>query len=448
MDPNPHAQRRRRLLEQMEGGVAVIATAAQHPRNGDNDFPFRPDSDFHYLTGFAEPNAVLVLCKGRKEGEQILFLQPRNREQETWTGRRLGVERAPAALCVDEAHPIEALEELLPKLLRGRDPLFFRTGVRPDLEARILAMVQTLRTRVRELNPAPARIIDPSTLLHEMRVRKDERELAAMREAARISTAAHVAAMRATAPGRNEYEIEALLEYEFRRRGATGPAYPCIVASGANATILHYHENARRMEAGELLLVDAGSEVDCLASDVTRTWPVGGRFTPAQRRIYEIVLAAQHAAIATVRPGAGFNEAHDAALRVLIGGLTELALLSGTFESILESKSYRRFYMHRTGHWLGMDVHDVGAYFREGREGSEPRRLEPGMVVTVEPGLYFDEEDATVPAEYRGIGVRIEDDVLVTAAGHEVLTRDCPKEVAELEALVGTAGTRSLDAIG
>ena len=448
MDENPHAKRRRRLLEQMEGGVAVIATAAQHPRNGDNDFPFRPDSDFHYLTGFTEPNAVLVLCKGRKEGEQILFLQPRNREQETWTGRRLGVERAPVALAVDEAHPIEALDELLPKLLRGRDPLWFRTGVRPDLEARILAMVQTLRTRVRELNPAPARIIDPSTLLHEMRLRKDEHELAAMREAARISTAAHVAAMRATAPGRSEYEIEALLEYEFRRRGASGPAYPCIVASGANATILHYHENARRMEAGELLLVDAGSEVDCLASDVTRTWPVGGRFSPAQRRIYEIVLAAQHAAIATVKPGAGFNEAHDAALRVLIGGLTGLSLLSGTIESILESRSYRRFYMHRTGHWLGMDVHDVGAYFRDGREGSEPRRLEPGMVVTVEPGLYFDEEDATLPAEYRGIGVRIEDDVLVTAAGHEVLTRDCPKEIAELEALVGTASTRSLDAIG
>jgi Xaa-Pro aminopeptidase len=446
MEPTPHLERRRRLLAQMEaGGVAVIATAAQQPRNGDNDFPFRPDSDFHYLTGFSEPNAVVVLCKGREQGEQILFLQPRNREQETWTGRRLGVERAPAALAFDEAHPIEALDEQLPKLLRGRDPLYFRTGLRADLDARVLAMVQTLRTKVRELNPAPARIIDPSALLHEMRVRKDASELAAMRKAAQISAAAHVAAMRATVPGRTEYEIEALLEFEFRRRGATGPAYPCIVASGANATILHYHENERRMAAGDLLLVDAGSEVDCLASDVTRTWPVGGRFTPPQRRIYEIVLAAQHAAIATVRPGAGFTDAHDAALRVLIDGLRELSLLTGTFEEILASRSYRRFYMHRTGHWLGMDVHDVGAYFRQ---GSEPRRLEAGMVVTVEPGLYFDEEDATIPADYRGIGVRIEDDVLVTAEGNEVLTRECPKEVVELEALVGVAGARTLDAIG
>jgi Xaa-Pro aminopeptidase len=446
MEPRPHPERRRRLLAQMEsGGVAVVATAAQHLRNGDNEFPFRPDSDFHYLTGFSEPNAVVVLCKGREQGEQILFLQPRNREQETWTGRRLGVERAPAALQFDEAHPVEALDELLPKLLRGRDPLYFRTGMRADLDARLLGIVQTLRTKVRELNPAPARIIDPSALLHEMRVRKDAGELAAMRKAAQISSAAHVAAMRATAPGRTEYEIEALLEYEFRRRGATGPAYPCIVASGGNATILHYHENDRRMAAGELLLVDAGSEVDCLASDVTRTWPVGGRFTPAQRRVYEIVLAAQHAAIATVKPGAGFNDAHDVALRVLIGGLRDLALLAGSVDEILVSRSYRRFYMHRTGHWLGMDVHDVGAYYRQ---GSEPRRLEAGMVVTVEPGLYFDEEDATIPAEYRGIGVRIEDDVLVTADGNEVLTRDCPKEIVELEALVGAAGPRGLDAGG
>jgi Xaa-Pro aminopeptidase len=444
MNERPHLERRRRLLAQMEAGsIAVVATAAQHLRNGDNEYPFRPDSDFHYLTGFGEPNAVLVLCKGREQGEQLLFLQPRNREQETWTGRRLGVERAPAALGVDAAHSIDEFDTELPKLLRGRDPLYWRTGTRPDLDAKILATVHALRLRVRELNPAPARVVDPSALLHEMRVRKDASELAAMRKAAQISAAAHVAAMRATAAGRNECEIEALLEFEFRRRGASGPAYPCIVASGGNATILHYHENERRMAAGELLLVDAGCEVDCLASDVTRTWPVGGRFSPPQRRIYALVLAAQHAAIATVRPGAGFNDAHDAALRVLIDGLRELALLTGTRDEILASRTYRRFYMHRTGHWLGMDVHDVGAYFRQ---GSDHRGLEPGMVVTVEPGLYFDEEDATVPAEYRGIGVRIEDDVLVTTDGNEVLTRDCPKEIVELEALVGAAGPRGLDA--
>ncbi len=437
-EESPHRARRRRLLAALEdGAVAVVATAAAHLRNGDNEFRFRPDSDFHWLTGFSEPNALLVLCKGRSEGEQVLFLQPRHREQEIWTGRRLGVERACATLGVDEAHAIDELDALLPKLLKGRDPLHYRTGLRPDLDARVLGMVNALRTRVREQNPSPGRIVDPSLLLHEMRVTKDAHELAAMRRAAAITADAHVAAMKATTPGRREYEIEALVEGEFRRQGAGGPAYPSIVASGANATILHYHENDRRMEAGDLLLLDAGCEFDCYAADVTRTWPVGGRFTPAQRNVYSLVLAAQHAAIAAVKPGASVNEAHDVAVRVLIDGLRGLALLPGSAEEILASRSFRRFYMHRTGHWLGMDVHDVGDYFARGGAANEHRRLEPGMVVTVEPGLYFAEDDATIPAEYRGIGVRIEDDVLVTASGNEVLTLACPKEVADLEALVG-----------
>jgi Xaa-Pro aminopeptidase len=441
----PHRARRKRLLDALEAGaVAVVATAASHLRNGDNEFRFRPDSDFHWLTGFSEPNALLVLCKGRPEGEQVLFLQPRNREQEIWTGRRLGVERAPAALGVDSAHSIEELDALLPKLLRGRDPLHYRTGLRPDLDARILAMVNALRVRVREQNPAPSRIVDPSLLLHEMRVKKDAHEIAAMLHAAEITAAAHVAAMRATAPGRFEYEIEALVEGEFRRHGALGPAYPSIVASGANATILHYHENDRRMEAGDLLLLDAGSEFDCYASDVTRTWPVGGRFSPAQRSVYSLVLQAQHRAIAAVKPGASVNDAHDVAVRTLVEGLRELGLLSGTVDEILSSRSFRRFYMHRTGHWLGMDVHDVGDYFARGSTPSEHRRLEEGMVVTVEPGLYFAEDDATIPAEYRGIGVRIEDDVLVTATGNEVLTNACPKEIADLESLVGVAGAAAV----
>jgi len=430
----PFRSRRRALLERMEGGVAVVATAAARLRNGDSEYRFRPDSDFHFLTGFREPDAVLVLCKGRPEGEQVLFLQPRNPEQETWTGRRLGVDRAPAELGFDEAHPIGELDALLPGLLRGRDPLFWRTGLRLDLDQRILPVVNALRLRVREFNSSPARIVDPSLLLHEMRLRKDAHELASMRRAAQITSAAHVAAMRATAPGRHEYEIEATVEYEFRRRGANGPAYPSIVASGANATILHYHENSRRMAAGDLLLLDAGSEVDCYAADVTRTWPVSGTFSPPQRRVYELVLAAQHAAIAAVKPGASVNDAHDVAVRTLVDGLRALGLLPGSTEEILQSRTYRRFYMHRTGHWLGLDVHDAGAYFAT---PGEHRRLEAGMVVTVEPGLYFPEDDATVLAEYRGIGVRIEDDVLVTGSGNEVLTLACPKEVSELEALVG-----------
>jgi Xaa-Pro aminopeptidase len=429
--------RRRRLLDQMaDGGIALIATASTKARNGDADYRFRPDSDFHYLTGFSEPNALLVLAKGRKEGEQVLFLQPRQRDQEIWTGRRLGVERAPAALGVDEAHSIEELDALLPALLRGREPLYFRTGMRPELDQKVLALVSTLRTKVREGNPGPAAIVDPSAILHEMRLRKEPGELETMRRAAAITSAAHVAAMKATKPGLFEYEIEAIVEHAFRRRGADGPAYGTIVASGANATVLHYVQNDRRMEKGDLLLLDAGSELACYASDVTRTWPVGGRFSPAQARVYELVLEAQRRAIAEVAPGKAFDAAHQVAVRTLVAGLIELKLLQGGVDENIEKKHFRRFYMHRTGHWLGLDVHDAGAYFTT---GTEHRALEPGMVTTVEPGLYFAEDDEAIPAEYRGIGVRIEDDVLVTRDGAEVLTSACPKTIPELESLVGTA---------
>ncbi len=422
-----------------DGGVALIPTASQKSRNGDADYRFRPDSDFHYLTGFSEPNALLVLAKGRKGGEQLLFLQPRQREQEIWTGRRLGVERACAALAVDQAHSIEELDSQLPGLLKGCEPLYYRTGLRPDLDARVLAVVASLRTKVREGNPAPAAIVDPSALVHEMRLRKEAGELETMRRAAAITAEAHVAAMRASRPGVFEYEIEAIVEHLFRRRGADGPAYGTIVASGANATVLHYTQNDRRMEAGDLLLLDAGSELNCYASDVTRTWPVSGRFAPAQRRVYELVLEAQRRAIALVAPGQPFDAAHHEAVRTLVAGLIELKLLAGGVDENVEKKTFRRFYMHRTGHWLGLDVHDAGAYFTR---GTDHRSLEPGMVVTVEPGLYFAEDDDAIPAEYRGIGVRIEDDVLVTSGGLEVLTAACPKAVAEIEAIVGREPAR------
>ncbi|MBM4016574.1 MAG: M24 family metallopeptidase [Planctomycetes bacterium] len=445
-DPAPFRARRARLLAAMEAGIAVIPTAAPQHRNGDAERRFRPDSDFWWLTGFDEPNAVLVLAKGRKEGEALLFLQPRARDQEIWTGRRLGVERASAALGVDEAHPIEQFEAQLPKLLRGRDPLWYRTGLRPDLDRLMLDQVAALRLRVREGNPAPARLHDPSPLIHEMRLHKDAGELAAMRTAARISAAAHVAAMRATRPGVGEHQIEALVEHEFRRHGAKGPAYTTIAASGPNATILHYIENERLLQAGELMLLDAGAEYDWYAADITRTWPVSGRYTAVQRRVVEIVLEAQRRAIEQVRPGVNFQAAHDSAVRTLCEGLLELKLLTGSVDEVIANRSFRRFYMHRTGHWLGLDVHDAGHYFAGGQDVSTTplanllhRPLAPGMVVTVEPGLYFAEDDETIPPEYRGLGVRIEDDVLVTAGGHEILTADCPKQVGEVEALVGTA---------
>ncbi len=429
-------ERRRRLLAAMEGGVALIPTSAQKHRNGDAEYRFRPDSDFWYLTGFAEPDALLVLCKGRPEGEQILFLQPRQRDQEIWTGRRLGVERAVAELRVDEAHPIGELPALLPKLLRGQDPLYFKTGARPELDRQVLELVATLRTRVREGNPAPSRVIDPTPLLAEMRLKKDATELATMREAAAITAAAHVVAMRMTRPGVTEYAIEAAVEHEFRRRGGGGPAYSTIAAGGANATILHYIQNDCTLADGSLFLLDAGAEHSCYAADVTRTWPVNGRHSPAQRRVVEIVLEAQRRAIDCVQPGRSFQEAHDVAVRVLVEGLVELKLLSGSVDEAIATKTFRRFYMHRTGHWLGLDVHDAGAYFIE--RTTQHRLLEPGMVVTVEPGLYFADDDTTIPAEFRGLGVRIEDDVLVTPSGNEVLTAACPKSIAEVEAIVGS----------
>lgn len=444
-DVAPFRARRARLLQAMEGGIALIPTAAPQHRNGDAERRFRPDSDFWWLTGFDEPDALLVLAKGRAEGETLLFLQPRARDQEIWTGRRLGVERACAALGVDQAHSIAELDALLPKLLRGRDPLWFKTGARPDLDRKVLDLVANLRTRVREGNPAPSRIHDPSPLLHEMRLHKEPCELAAMRTAAAISSAAHVAAMRATRPGIGEHQIEALVEHEFRRQGAKGPAYTTIAASGANATILHYIENDCTLAAGQLMLLDAGAEFGWYAADITRTWPVSGKHTPVQRRVVEIVLEAQRRAIEQVRPGVDFQAAHDVVVRALVEGLIELKLLSGSVDEAIASKAFRRFYMHRTGHWLGLDVHDAGHYFAAGQDAATTpmtnllhRRLAPGMVVTVEPGLYFAEDDTTIPAEYRGLGVRIEDDVLVTATGHEVLTAACPKQIAEVEALVGT----------
>ena len=425
-------ENRKRFLELLvrEGAAALIPTGAARIRNHDSDYRFRPDSDFYYLTGVREPDAVLLLLGARAAEGSVLFLNEKNREAETWTGMRLGVEAAPDELGVERAYPIKELWTRLPEHLEGHSRLVYRSGEDAERDRRVNGVLADMRARTRSGNPAPREIVDPSLSLHELRLKKSAAEIERMNRAAAISGEAHRAAMRAAKPGMNECEIDALLDYTFRRRGGTGSAYPNIVAGGANACILHYRENDRVLADGELLLVDAGCEWDFYASDVTRTFPVNGRFTREQRALYEVVLRAQKAALALVEPGKTQNDVHEAALHQLVDGLIELGLLSGTREERIGDESYRRFYMHRTGHWLGLDVHDCGAYF----QGKEPRAFEPGMVSTVEPGLYVSPDDDTVEARWRGIGIRIEDDVLVTETGGEILTTSAPKEIDEIEA--------------
>jgi Xaa-Pro aminopeptidase len=429
------AEHRRRFLQRLaaENAAAVIPTGAPRVRNHDSEYRFRPRSDFYWLTGFREPDAVLVLAPRVAGAEGVLFVNEKDREAETWTGRRLGVADAPRTLGVARAHPRGELWTRLSELLPGHERVVFGFGEDAAFDRELLEAVAGLQRRARGPLAPPRQWVEPALWLHELRLVKDEAELERMRAAARVSAEAHRAVMRAARPGVNERELDALLDYTFRRAGGTGAAYGNIVAGGANACILHYHENDRPLVAGELCLVDAGCEWDFYASDVTRTFPVGGRFSPEQRALYELVLAAEERAIAIVRPGATQDDVHAAALEILVDGLLALGLLTGTRASVLEDKSYRRFYMHRTGHWLGLDVHDCGLYAVDGK----PRPFVPGMVTTVEPGLYVAPDDETVEARWRGIGIRIEDDCLVTAGGCEVLTRDVPKGVEELEALCG-----------
>jgi Xaa-Pro aminopeptidase len=426
-----YAGRRRRVCGRMAQGVAVVPTAPERLRNRDSDYLYRFDSYFYYLTGFPEPDAVLVLVSGA-EPRAILFCRERNPERELWDGLRHGPQGAREAFGIDEAYPIGELDERLPKLLADQPALYYPVGADAGWDARMMGWLNQVRALARTGVSAPAAIHDVRVMLDEMRLVKDGAELAVMRRAAAISAAAHERAMRAARPGRWEYEIEAELLYDFRRHGAQFPAYWPIVASGTNACILHYRENNARLSDGDLLLIDAGCELDGYASDITRTFPVGGRFGDAQREIYELVLAAQGAAIAAVKPGARWNEPHEAAVRVLARGFVDLGLCQGEVEQVIESEDYKRFYMHRTGHWLGLDVHDAGEYKR----GGEWRALEPGMVLTVEPGCYIRPAE-NVPQRYWNIGVRIEDDVAVTASGCEVLTAAAPKAPGDLEALVG-----------
>ncbi|MBI2293415.1 MAG: aminopeptidase P N-terminal domain-containing protein [Betaproteobacteria bacterium] len=427
--PAVYAERRARLAQLMQRGVAVVPTAPERSRNRDSHYPYRYDSYFYYLTGFPEPEAVLVLVAGDPV-RSILFCRDRDAEREIWDGFRYGLERARIEFHFDESHSISELATLLPKLLADQPALHCHLGSDGRWDERVLQALNAVRAQARTGVTAPAAIHDVRALLDEMRLLKDEHELAIMRRAAQISTDAHRRAMCAVKPGRAEYEIEAELLHEFRRRGAQAPAYTSIVAGGANACVLHYVSNDAVLNAGELLLVDAGCELDGYAADITRTYPVSGRFTPAQRDVYQMVLAAQGAAIAAVRPGAAWTAPHDAALRVLAQGLIDFGLCQGSVDKVIEAGDYKRFYMHRTGHWLGLDVHDAGDYKRDGQW----RELKPGMVLTVEPGCYIRGDD--VPPQFANTGIRIEDDVLVTASGNEVLTHAAPKSVQDIEALM------------
>ena len=433
-EQNPaYLQRRRRLAGAIGDAVAVVPTAPERVRNRDSHYPYRFDSHFYYLTGFPEPEAVVVLTKDKS----ILFCRERNPEREIWDGFRYGPEAARERFGLDEAHPIGKLDEEMARLLENRQALYYPMGADAEWDARAMRWVNAVRARVRAGIAAPERMHDVRAVIDDMRLLKDAHELGVMRRAARIAAAAHRRAMQRTRPGRYEYEIEAELLYEFRRNGAQFPAYSPIVAGGANACVLHYVANDAALRDGDLLLIDAGCELDGYASDVTRTYPVNGRFSAAQREVYDIVLAAQRAAMGEVRPGRAWNDPHDAAVKVLAQGMLDLKLISGSLAEALEKETYKPFYMHRTGHWLGLDVHDAGDYKREGSW----RALAPGMVLTVEPGLYI-RAGNDVPERLRNIGIRIEDDVLVTDAGCEVLTAEAPKAAADVEALMRDARGR------
>ena len=429
-----HAQARARFQEQLEGigAVAVIPTATQKVRNDDSHYPFRPSSDFWYLTGFEEPDACLVLFGSREQDSSprsVLFLRERDKEREIWDGRRLGIERAAKTLGIDEARDVKKLWAELPTLLEGVERIVWRFGDDEGRDRRMLETFTGLRDHARGKVKPPLAILDPAPYLHEQRLIKSPDEIECMRRAARITSEAHRDLMAFVEPGKNEREAQAFLDHRYRNERSTGAAYGHICAGGANACVLHYVENDAPLVDGDLILVDSGAEWEFYAGDVTRTFPVNGRFTDDQRALYGIVLDAELKAIDTVKPGASFDDVHSAALDVIVDGLLRLGLLSGERAALIESGAFRRFFMHKTSHWLGLDVHDQGSYVVDGKS----RTLEPGMVLTIEPGIYVDPEDSEVDARWRGIGIRIEDDVLVTKDGHEILTSAAPKGLDEVE---------------
>ena len=431
------ARRRKALMALMEpNSIAILPAAKEKLRSRDTDYPYRQDSDFYYLTGFSEPEAVLVLVPEREHGEYVLFCREKNKEKEIWDGYRAGQEGACKQYGADDAFPIDDIDDILPGLIEGRERVYYAMGKDTDFDRHVMAWVNLIRAKVRAGATPPGEFLDLDHFLHDMRLYKSAAEVRLMETAGDISSRAHVRAMKTCAPGRFEYELEAEIQYACTLEGGRRPAYNSIVGGGDNACVLHYVENSAKLKNGDLVLIDAGCEYEYYASDITRTFPVNGKFSREQKAIYNLVLNAQAAAIEKVVPGNHWNEPHDASVRTIVEGLVQLGLLKGRVEKLIEKESYKAFYMHRIGHWLGMDVHDVGDY----KVGDEWRVLEPGMVMTVEPGIYVAKDNRKVEAKWRGIGVRIEDDVVVTKDGCRVLTDGAPKTVADIEKLM--AGRR------
>jgi Xaa-Pro aminopeptidase len=431
-----YRQRRQQLIAKLGNSTAIFRSAPMAVMHNDVEYGYRQESDFFYLTGFNEAQAVAVLAPHHPEHQFILFVQPKDREKEVWSGYRCGVDAAKEIYGADAAYPIAELDEKLPQYLEKADSIYYHLGRDRTFNDIILGHYQRLLQTYPKRGTGPIAIADTAPILSSMRLIKSQAELELMRQAVAIAVEAHNHALKIAAPGRYEYEIQAEIEHIFRLRGGMGPAYPSIVAAGANACVLHYIENNCQMQEQDLLLIDAGCAYGYYNSDITRTFPVGGKFTPEQKALYEIVLAAQEQAIAQVQPGNAFNLIHDTAVRVITEGLVELGILKGEIDKLIEEEKYKLFYMHRTSHWLGLDVHDAGVY----QHGDDkPQILQAGQVLTVEPGLYIvpdtkpAEDQPEIDPRWVGIGIRIEDDVLVTTTGHEVLTAGVPKAVNEVE---------------
>ncbi|PPD03888.1 MAG: Xaa-Pro aminopeptidase [Methylobacter sp.] len=433
MKQSEFKKRRKTLMQRIgKGNIALIASASTQVRNRDVNYPFRQDSDFFYLTGFNEPESLAVFIPGREQGEYILFCREFDPAKALWEGAHAGLEGATRHYEADDSFPIDDLDDILPSMLEDKARVFYPMGRDSDLDHKLLEWINYIRSQSRTGVNAPGELVSLEHILHEMRLFKSAEELKLMRRAGEVSAAGHVKAMQVCQPGLYEYEIEAELIHQFVKHGLRAVAYPSIVAAGKNACVLHYTDNDGKLKSGDLLLIDAGAECDHYAADITRTFPISGRFTEPQRALYELVLDAQLAAIEQIKPGAAWHLAHDASVEVLTRGLVKLGLLKGRVPKLIKDEKYKQFYMHRIGHWLGMDVHDVGDY----KVDKEWRLLEPGMVMTVEPGLYIPADCDSVDKKWRGIGIRIEDDVLVTAEGHEILTSAVPKTVAEIEAVM------------